>query len=58
MNFIRTSLSRAPGEATSEDAMEAMRQRAWLEQGVCVVRPAEIQDDWLRQGLISFAVRL
>lgn len=57
MNAIRTSLSRAPGEATSEQELEAMRQRAWLEQQVITIRLGEIADDWLRAGMVQLATK-
>jgi len=42
--------------ATAED-LEAMRLRAWRQQGVIVLRPEEIPDAWVKQALIDEAVR-
>lgn len=57
MNAIRTSLNRAPQPPASEDQLEAMRRRAWLESGICTVKPDELGDDWLRQAVINFATK-
>ena len=42
--------------ATAED-LEAMRLRAWRQQGVVVLRPEEVRDAWLKQALIDEAIR-
>ncbi|MDP9144268.1 MAG: hypothetical protein M3N43_06170 [Actinomycetota bacterium] len=42
--------------ATAED-LEAMRLRAWRQQGVIVLRPEEIRDAWVKQALIDEAIR-
>jgi hypothetical protein len=42
--------------ATAED-LEAMRLRAWRQQGVIVLRPEEIRDAWAKQALINEAIR-
>ena len=34
-----------------------MRRRAWMEQGVVTLAPDEVADGWLRQALLSLAVR-
>jgi hypothetical protein len=56
MNFIRTSLRNAPSDPTSDEQLEAMKRRAWIEGGVIAVRPSELNDDFLAQGLINHAV--
>lgn len=55
----RSSLARAQARhaADGEDLL-AMRQAAWRQQGVVVVRPEDICDDWTRQALINEANRL
>ena len=35
-----------------------MRSAAWHHQGVVVLRPEDIHDDWTRQALINEANRL
>lgn len=37
--------------------LEALRQRAWQQQGVLVLWPDEIRDGWLKQVLIEEAIR-
>jgi hypothetical protein len=36
----------------------AMRRAAWRTQGVAVLRPEDIRDDWTRQALVNEANRL
>lgn len=58
MNVIRTSLRNAPSEPASEDQLEAMRRRAWVESGIATIKPFElVDDDWFRQAVINFAVK-
>ena len=35
-----------------------MRRAAWRTQGVVVLRPDDVRDDWTRQALINEANRL
>ena len=35
-----------------------MRRAAWRQQGVVVIRPADVRDDWTRQALVNEATRL
>ena len=35
--------------------IERLRERAWQEQGVIVLRPTEIADEWTRQAVINLA---
>jgi hypothetical protein len=44
--------------APSDDDLLAMRRAAWRTQGVVVLRPEDIRDDWARQALINEANRL
>ena len=53
----RSSLARHVASTTTTEDLDAMRLRAWRQQGVAVLRPEEIQDPWLRQGLINEAER-
>jgi hypothetical protein len=39
------------------EELEAMRQRAWRQQGVIVLWPDEIRDVWVKQALIEQAIR-
>ncbi len=55
----RSSLAGTQGRsAPSDDDLLAMRRAAWRRQGVVVLRPEEVRDDWLRRALINEAERL
>lgn len=46
------------GRTPADDrALDAMRRRAWHEQGVAMLAVGEVADDWLRQAIINEAVR-
>jgi hypothetical protein len=47
-----------PRIAPSDQDLQAMRRAAWRHQGVIMLRPEEIRDDWTRQALINEANRL
>jgi hypothetical protein len=49
---------RQPQQPASKEELESMRKKAWHEQGLILIRPGEILDDWLRQGVINLANRL
>jgi hypothetical protein len=44
--------------APSDEDLLAMRRAAWRSQGVVVLRPDDVRDDWTRQALINEANRL
>lgn len=52
----RSCLDRARS-TTSTSEMDAMRRRAWREQGVASLAIEDITDPWLRQALINEATR-
>ena len=55
----RSSLACSVACSPSPEAeLVAMRRRAWRHQGVVVLRPKEVRDDWTRQVLINEANRL
>ena len=55
----RSSLARAAARGPSPDTeLVAMRQAAWRHQGIVVLRPEDVRDDWTRQALINEANRL
>jgi hypothetical protein len=55
----RSSLARAAARSPSaEMELVVMRRAAWRHQGVMVLRPEDIRDDWTRQALINEADRL
>ena len=55
----RSCLARAQGRTgPSDDDLLAMRRAAWRTQGVVVLRPEDVRDDWTRQALINEANRL
>ena len=57
MTGVRSFLSRhQPCEPASADELERMRRAAWRKQGVVMLRPEDIADDFLRQALINLAV--
>jgi len=56
---VRGSLQRhLPEAAPTEQELFAMRRAAWRRQGIVVIRPADVRDDWTRQALINEATRL
>ena len=56
---VRGSLARhLPETPPTEDELFAMRRAAWRKQGIVVIRPADIRDDWTRQALVNEATRL
>lgn len=58
MSPVRSCLARiVPSATTSSEGLEALRARAWAEQGVVVLNPDEIGDDWLRQAVRNEAAR-
>ncbi|WP_343711893.1 hypothetical protein [Inquilinus sp.] len=59
MTALRSPLGRlVPQEPAPEDQLLRMRRAAWLRQGVVMLRPEEIENDWLRQAVTAEAVRL
>jgi hypothetical protein len=44
--------------APSDDDLLAMRRAAWRQQGLVVLRPEDVRDDWIRQALVDEANRL
>ena len=55
----RSCLARAQARtAPSDEDLLAMRRAAWRSQGVVVLRPEDVRDDWTRQALINEANRL
>jgi hypothetical protein len=54
----RSCLARSqPRAAPSDEDLQAMRRAAWRTQGVVVLRPEDVRDDWTRQALINEANR-
>jgi hypothetical protein len=55
----RSCLARAQSRtAPSGDDLLAMRRAAWRTQGVIMLRPEDVRDDWVRQALVNEANRL
>ena len=55
----RSCLARAQGRAAPTDGeLLAMRRAAWRTQGVIMLRPEDVRDDWTRQVLVNEANRL
>lgn len=58
-NRLRCSFARVTARAAmNEDEMQAMRRRAWRENGVLVLRPEDIADERARQVLMKAALAL
>ena len=56
---VRGSLERClPRSLATDDELISMRRAAWRAQGIAVIRPADIRDDWLRQAVVNEATRL
>ena len=56
---VRGSLERhLPRSLPTEDELFAMRRAAGRRQGIVVIRPGDIRDDWTRQALVNEATRL
>jgi hypothetical protein len=51
-----SSLGRRIGKSpTDPETLEAMRRKAWVEQGVVTLKPGELLCDWLKQALVNEA---
>jgi hypothetical protein len=47
-----------PERPADEPQLLAMRRAAWLKEGIAVIRPGDLDDDWLRQTVINAATKL
>ena len=55
----RSCLARAQARTTpTDEELLTMRRAAWRKQGVIMLRPEDVRDDWTRQALINEAERL
>ena len=55
----RGSLERhLPCTASTEDELLAMRRAAWRKQGIVVIKPVDVRDEWTRQAIENEANRL
>jgi hypothetical protein len=53
---ISSSLSRMqPQQPANDNDLFAMRRAVWRKQGIIVIRPDDISDDWIRQAMINEA---
>jgi hypothetical protein len=56
---VRGSLERhLPRSLPTEDELFAMRRAAWRQQGIVVLRVADVRDELIRQELVNEATRL
>ena len=56
---VRGSLDRhLPQSLPTEDELFAMRRAAWRQQGIVVIRLADVGDEWTRRALVNEATRL
>ena len=59
MSEPRSSLSRhQPRSPMETEQLQRLRAAAWHGQGVVVIRPEEVEDDWIRQAIVNEADRL
>ena len=59
MRELQSQLGRLqPRSTATADELLNMRRAAWHRQGVVVLRPEDIADDWVRQALLNEATRL
>ena len=55
----RGSLERhLPRSTPTEDELFAMRRAAWRRQGIVVITPVDVRDEWTRQAIENEANRL
>ena len=55
----RSCLARSqPRTGPNDEDLFAMRRAAWRQQGVIMLRPEDVRDDWTRQALVNEADRL
>jgi len=56
---VRGSLERhLPRSLPTEDELFAMRRAVWRKQGIVVLRPGDVCDEWARQAIVNEATRL
>lgn len=58
---MNRKLARSPkhhSPVLSDEEMRCLRRSAWLRQGVIVIRPEDIKDDWTRRAVVNEAERL
>jgi len=59
MSDLRSSLSRhMPRSPTETEQLHRMRAAVWHGQGIAVLRPEDVGDDWIRQAIVNEADRL
>jgi hypothetical protein len=55
----RSCLARAQARTgPSDEDLLTLRRAAWRQQGVIMIRPEDVRDDWTRQVLVNEANRL
>ncbi len=50
---IPSCLRNAPQSPLTRDELDQMRAKAWRECGLIVIYPNEIENDFIRQGLVN-----
>jgi hypothetical protein len=59
MSELRSSLSRRqPRPPMEAEQLRRMRAEAWQGQGIVVIRPEDVEEDWIRQAIVNEADRL
>lgn len=54
---VLTSLRNAARAPLSRAELDALRAKAWLDQGIIVIMPLEIDNEFVRQGLVNIATK-
>ncbi len=56
---LRSSLAKHQlNQPADDEQLKTMRRKAWREQGVAMLRPEDVQDDWTRQVIVNTAEKL
>lgn len=59
MGEPRSNLSRhQPRRPLDAEQLRRLRAEAWHGQGIIVIRPEDVDDDWIRQAFVNEAHRL
>jgi hypothetical protein len=59
MRDLRSSLARhMPRSPAEAEQLHRMRSAVWHGQGIAVLRPDDVGDDWIRQAIVNEADRL
>jgi hypothetical protein len=54
---ILTSLRNAPSAPLPREELDRLRAQAWTERGLICIAPEEINNDFVRQGIVNEATK-